>query len=54
MQIDTVARSVTYLSITGDVVQISVKEANTTNNEELKKRFNYIKSILKGGDSTKD
>jgi len=40
------------LATGGEVNRLSVKEANVTKNDELRKRFEYIKGILKGGDQT--
>jgi len=37
-----------YLDNSGEVTKITVKEANNTKIDELKKRFDYVKSILKG------
>jgi hypothetical protein len=36
------------LATEGKVTKITVREANNSKDEEFKKRFDYIKSILKG------
>lgn len=48
MHIETISRKVMYLDNSGEVTKITVKEANNTKIDELKKRFDYVKSILKG------
>ncbi len=48
MLIDTAERKVIYLSKKGEFLNSTVKEISTTENEDLKKRFEYIKEILKG------
>ncbi len=46
--IDTRLRQLTYLASDGNVTKLPVREANNSKDEELKKRFDYIKAILKG------
>ena len=46
--IDTRHRQITYLATDGKVERLTVREANNSKDEELKKRFDYIKGVLKG------
>jgi len=48
MLIDTAERKIIFLSKQGIFVHSTVKEIPNSENEDLKKRFEYIKDILKG------
>ena len=48
MLIDTAERKVMYLSKQGNFLNSTVKEIQNTENEDFKKRFEYVKDILKG------
>ena len=47
MLVDTTERQVIYLSKKGEILNHTVKEILSTENEDLKKRFEYIKELLK-------